>query len=168
MMQSIRCRHCKKEAISCDFKGRKNKRNLLFQCQNPKCKTFFWHGRVRNEFNLKEKPNSKDNILREKEIIKSLSIPLRVRGRYVYVLALSKKDDDTQSSIYVGQTGRHPLHRYLQHLRKYKSGRGISNRLKYLKDYFSGYKTVEESLTGEKEISKKFMKSYKVYGDGAK
>ena len=92
-MQSIRCRHCKKEAISCDFKGRKNKKNLLFQCQNPKCKTFFWHGRVRNEFNLKEKPNSKDNILREKQIIKSLSIPLRVRGRYVYVLALSKLDD---------------------------------------------------------------------------
>tara|TARA_Y100001958_G_C21072844_1_gene431736 strand:+ start:312 stop:815 length:504 start_codon:yes stop_codon:yes gene_type:complete len=167
-VKKIKCRHCKSEAVSCDFKGKKNKKNLLFQCQNQKCKKFFWHGRVKNEFNLKEKPDSAKNILIEKNLMKSLSIPLRVKGRYVYVLALSKQKDEKTESLYVGQTGRHPLQRYLQHLRKYKSGRGISNRLKYLKDYYSGFTTEEDSLNGEKVISKKLMKSYKVYGDGTK
>ena len=167
-MKKTKCRHCKNEAVSSDFKGKKNNLNLLFQCQNHKCKKFFWHGRVKGEFNLKEKPNSESNILIEKNLMKTLSIPLRVKGRYVYVLALSKLKDDKTESVYVGQTGRHPLHRYLQHLRKYKSGRGISNRLKYLKDFYSGYTTVQDSLDGEKEISKKLMNSYRVYGDGAK
>ncbi len=93
-MKKIKCRHCKSEAVSCDFKGKKNKKNLLFQCQNQKCKKFFWHGRVKNEFNLKEKPDSAKNILIEKNLMKSLSIPLRVKGRYVYVLALSKQKDE--------------------------------------------------------------------------
>ena len=167
-MKKTKCRHCKSEAVSCDFKGKKNDLNLLYQCQNLNCKKFFWHGRVKGKFNLKEKPNSESNILIEKNLMKTLSIPLRVKGRYVYVLALSKLKDDKTESLYVGQTGRHPLQRYLQHLRKYKSGRGISNRLKYLKDFYSGYTTVQDSLDGEKEISKKLMNSYKVYGDGAK
>ena len=101
--------------------------------------------------------------------MKNLSIPLRVKGRYVYILALSKLKEEETESLYVGQTGRHPLQRYLQHLRKYKSGRGISNRLRYLKDFYSGYSTVQDSLNGEKVISKKLiMKSYSVYGDGTK
>ena len=81
---------------------------------------------------------------------------------------LSRLKDDKTESLYAGQTGRHPLQRYLQHLRKYKSGRGISNRLKYLKDFYSGYTTEQDSLDGEKVISKKLMNSYKVYGDGTK
>ncbi len=166
-MKKIKCRHCKSEAVSSDFKGKKNNLNLLFQCQNQECKKFFWHGRVKNEFNLKEKPNSENNILIEKNLMKSLSIPLRVKGRYVYVLALSKLKDEKTESVYVGQTGRHPLQRYLQHLRKYKSGRRISNRLKYLKGFYFGYKTAQDSLDGEKAISKRLMKRYKVYGDGA-
>ena len=167
-MKKIKCRHCKNEAVSSDFKGKKNNKNLLFQCQNQKCKKFFWHGRVKSEFNLNEKPNSESNILIEKNLMKSLSIPIRVNGRFVYILALSKLKDEKTESVYVGQTGRHPLQRYLQHLRKYKSGRRISNRLKYLKDFYSGYTTVQDSLDGEKAISKKLMKRYKVYGDGAK
>ena len=166
-MKKTKCRHCKSEAVSSDFKGKKNDLNFLYQCQNLKCKKFFWHGRVKGKFNLNE-PNSESNILIEKNLMIRLSIPLRVKGRYVYVLALSKLKDDKTESLYVGQTGRHPLQRYLQHLRKYKSGIGISNRLKYLKDFYSGYTTVQDSLDGEKEISKKLMNSYKVYGDGAK
>ena len=67
-MKKTKCRHCKNEAVSSDFKGKKNNLNLLFQCQNHKCKKFFWHGRVKGEFNLKEKPNSESNILIEKNL----------------------------------------------------------------------------------------------------
>ena len=66
----MKCRHCKAEAISCDFYGSKIKEPYLFRCSKDGCERFFWHRNVLKEFNSKEDPSSENNKKIEDKLVK--------------------------------------------------------------------------------------------------
>ena len=111
-------------------------------------------------------PASSENQNKEKELCKSLMIPICVKERSVYAIQLRKKSSETIYSVYVGQTGHHPLRRYLQHLRNYKRGRRGKKGMTCLISFESGYTNEEEAEYGEKTLSEELNCKYKVYGDG--
>ena len=133
----------------------------LYKCIKHDCGRFFWHRNVLQEFNDKEKPDSETNKKIEKELIKKFKIP-RGYGRSVYVIKLSRKEGDKLEAVYVGETGHHPLRRYLQHLRGYKKGKGhATKRAKYLLDFEPG---VKDSKSRERELGEKLKNKYIVKG----
>jgi hypothetical protein len=133
----------------------------LYQCTKSNCGTFFWHRNVLKEFNNKEKPDSDTNKTIEKDIIKKFKIP-KGYGRSAYVIKLSRKEGEEQKAVYVGETGHHPLRRYLQHLRGYKSGKGhATKRATYLLDFELG---VKDSKKREKEWAKELESIFLVKG----
>ena len=158
----MKCRHCKAEAISCDFYGSKMKEPYLFRCSKEECERFFWHRNVLKEFNSKEDPSSENNKKIEDRLVKKFKIPKSSYPRGVYVIKLSRKEGDKKDSVYVGETGRHPLRRYLQHLRGYKSGKGhATKRGTYLLDFELG---VKDSKKREKEWAKELESIFLVKG----
>lgn len=157
----MKCRHCRAKANPCNFYGAAMKEPYLYQCSKEDCGTFYWHRNVLKEFNNKEKPDSEENKLIEKELIKKFKIP-KGYGRSTYVIKLSKKEGDKQQAVYVGETGHHPLRRYLQHLRGYKSGKGhATKRGKYLLYFELG---VKDSKAREKELAEELKSEYLVTG----
>ena len=157
----MKCRHCRAKAISCNFYGNEIKEPYLYQCTKSDCGTFFWHRSVLKEFNNKEKPDSDTNKTIEKDIIKKFKIP-KGYGRSAYVIKLSRKEGEEQKAVYVGETGHHPLRRYLQHLRGYKSGKGhATKRATYLLDFELG---VKDSKKREKEWAKELESIFLVKG----
>ncbi|MDA8808382.1 hypothetical protein N9N36_00275 [Gammaproteobacteria bacterium] len=137
------------------------KEPYLYQCTKSDCGTFFWHRNVLKEFNNKEKPDSDNNKAIEKDIIKKFKIP-KGYGRSAYVIKLSRKEGEEQKAVYVGETGHHPLRRYLQHLRGYKSGKGhATKRATYLLDFELG---VKDSKKREKEWAKELESIFLVKG----
>ena len=157
----MKCRHCRAKAISCNFYGNEMKEPYLYQCTKSNCNIFFWHRNVLKEFKNKEKPNSDTNKAIEKDIIKKFKIP-KGYGRSAYVIKLSRKEGEEQKAVYVGETGHHPLRRYLQHLRGYKSGKGhATKRATYLLDFELG---VKDSKKREKEWAKELESIFLVKG----
>ena len=157
----MKCRHCRAKAISCNFYGNEMKEPYLYQCTKSNCSTFFWHRNVLQEFNNKEKPDSDTNKTIEKDIIKKFKIP-KGYGRSAYVIKLSRKEGEEQKAVYVGETGHHPLRRYLQHLRGYKSGKGhATKRATYLLDFELG---VKDSKKREKELGEELKDKYIITG----
>jgi len=156
-----KCRHCKKEVHPSNFYGNKSKDLYLFKCSKINCQTFYWHRKVLKEFNNKEKPNSDKNMEIEKDLIKRLKIP-KVYGRCVYVIKLSREEGEKKDSVYVGETGLHPLQRYLRHLRGYQKGKGhVTKRGIYLLSFELG---VKDSTAREKELAKELENLFIVYG----
>ena len=157
----MKCRHCRAKAIACNFYGNEMKEPYLYQCTKSDCGTFFWHRNVLKEFNNKEKPDTDNNKAIEKDIIKKFKIP-KGYGRSAYVIKLSRKEGEEQKAVYVGETGHHPLRRYLQHLRGYKSGKGhATKRATYLLDFELG---VKDSKKREKEWAKELESTFLVKG----
>ena len=109
----------------------------------------------------KKKPKSEKNKEIEKKLIKRFKIP-KGYGRSVYVIKLSKEEGKEKESVYVGETGLHPLHRYLRHLRGYQKGKGhVTKRGKYL---LSCELSVKDSKAREEELAKELESIYIVYG----
>lgn len=162
----FKCRHCKKKSsLPSNFYGQAFKNEYLFKCTQSDCQTFFWHRKVLNEFDEREEPNSKKNLEIEKKLIKRFKIP-KGYGRSVYVIKLSREEkfsrEEKKESVYVGETGLHPLHRYLRHLRGYQKGRGhVTKRGKYL---LSLELNVKDSKAREEELAKELESTYVVYG----
>ena len=157
----MKCRHCRAKAIACNFYGNEMKEPYLYKCTKSDCCTFFWHRNVRKEFNNKEKPDTDNNKKIEKELIKKFKIP-KGYGRSAYVIKLSRKEGEEQKAVYVGETGHHPLRRYLQHLRGYKSGKGhATKRATYLLDFELG---VKDSKKREKELGEELKDKYIITG----
>ena len=105
------------------------------------------------------------NKNKENELCKSLKIPSKLKYRSVYVIKLSREEGEKTDAVYVGETGHHPLRRYLQHLRGYKSGKKyVKKRGKYLLSLEEGFKTVLESQSREKELGSHLTKEYLVFG----
>lgn len=161
MKKQVRCRHCRANTIPCDFDGNIMKEPYLYRCIKQDCGIFFWHRNVLREFNNTEKPDSTNNKQIEKELIKKFKIP-KGNGRSAYVIKLSKKKDEKERTVYVGETGHHPLRRYLQHLRGYKSGKGhATKRGKYLLYFELG---VKDSKAREKELAEELESKYLITG----
>ena len=158
----FKCRHCKKKSsLPSNFYGQAFKNEYLFKCTQSDCQTFFWHRKVLNAFDETEEPNSKKNLEIEEKLIKRFKIP-KGYGRSVYVIKLSKEEGEEKESVYVGETGLHPLHRYLRHLRGYQKGKGhVTKRGKYL---LSLELNVKDSKAREEELAKELESTYVVYG----
>lgn len=160
----MKCRHCKAIAYSSDFHGLGIENQYLFKCQTKLCGRFFWHRRVLKEFNQND-PYSSENKIVEKNLCELFKIPTNVKERSVYVIKLSRSKDEDLDTVYVGETGKHPLQRYLQHLRGYKSGKKhVKKRGKYLLSYEEGFKTADASKYREKELADELTKNYLVVG----
>jgi len=158
----MKCRHCRARAIPCDFHGNEMKDPYLYKCTKTECGTFFWHRNVLKEFNMKEKPSSENNKQIEERLVKKFKIPKSSYSKGVYVIKLSKKEGDKKGAVYVGETGRHPLRRYLQHLRGYISGKGhATKRGKYLLYFELG---VKDSKLREKELADELKDKYIIFG----
>ena len=157
-----KCRHCKKKvSLPSNFYGKAFKDKYLFKCTQSDCQTFFWHRNVLNEFDKREEPESEKNLEIEKKLIKRFKIP-KGYGRSVYVIKLSKEEGEEIESVYVGETGLHPLHRYLRHLRGYQKGKGhVTKRGKYL---LSFELNVKDSKAREEELAQELESMYIVYG----
>ena len=116
------------------------------------------------EFDLNA-PSSPENKIREQYLCEVLNIPTNLNQRSVYVIKLSRGEDEYTDTVYVGETAHHPLRRYLQHLRGYKSGRKhVENRGKYLLSYEEGFKSIEDSQNREKELANELGEDYLVVG----
>ena len=138
------------------------KEPYLYQCTKSDCGTFFWHRNVLKEFNNKEKPDTDNNKKIERELIKKFKIPKSSYPRGVYAIKLSRKSDETIDSVYIGETGHHPLRRYLQHIRGYKSGKGhATKRGKYLLYFELG---VKNSKQREKKLAEEFSNQFIILG----
>jgi len=160
----MKCRHCKSPAQSSDFLGNFVENKYLFRCQKSECGRFFWHRRILSEFDLKT-PDTEDNKNKEQQICDRLQIPSKLKMRFVYVIKLSRKTGEKVDTVYVGETGHHPLRRYLQHLRGYKSGKKyVKRRGKYLLFFEDNFQTVTESRNREKELALNLDGEYLVYG----
>ena len=110
-------------------------------------------------------PLTSENKVKENELCEDLKIPNHLEHRSVYVIKLSRDEGEKTDTVYVGETGRHPLRRYLQHLRGYKSGKKhVKNRGKYLLSFEGGLKTVEASRNREKELGSQLAGDYLVVG----
>tara|TARA_B100000768_G_C11167089_1_gene327064 strand:- start:114 stop:596 length:483 start_codon:yes stop_codon:yes gene_type:complete len=158
----MKCRHCRAKAISCDFYGSEMKEPYLFRCTKTECKRFFWHRNILKEFDSKEEPSSEKNKKIEDKLVKKFKIPKSSYPRGVYVIELSRNEGDKKGSVYVGETGRHPLRRYLQHIRGYKNGKGYATkRGKYLLYFELG---VKDSKLREKELGEELRDKYIVFG----
>ncbi len=160
MLKRRYCRHCKKESSPSNFHGEKSKELYLFKCPKSNCQKFFWHRKVLEEFNLQE-PGSDKNKEIENNLIKRLRIP-KGDGKSVYVIKLARKKGEKKDSVYVGETGLHPLQRYLRHLRGHQNGRGyVTKRGKYLLCFELN---VKDSKKRERELAKELKDKYIVYG----
>ena len=160
----MKCRHCRATVQSSDFHGSGIKKQYLYKCQTGICGRFFWHRRVLREFDLNA-PSSPENKIREQYLCEVLNIPTNLNQRSVYVIKLSRGEDEYTATVYVEETAHHPLRRYLQHLRGYKSGRKhVENRGKYLLSYEEGFKSIEDSRNREKELANELGEDYLVVG----
>jgi len=157
----MKCRHCRAKAIPCNFYGNEMKEPYLYQCTKSDCSTFFWHRNVLKEFNLNE-PKSDKNWKIEENLIKKFKIPKSSFPRGAYVIKLSRKPGETKDSVYIGETGQHPLRRYLQHIRGYLSGKGhAKKRAKYLLSYET---KIKDSKLREKELKDELKDEYIIFG----
>ena len=160
----MKCRHCKSLAKSSNFNGEGVESNFLYKCQVIKCGVFFWHRRVLREFDLND-PSAIVNEQREQKVCDDLSIPLNLRERFVYVIKLHRDEGEVTDTVYVGETGHHPLRRYLQHLRGYKSGKNhVKKRGKYLLSFEEGFKTVKQSQDRERALAHQLSNKFLVVG----
>ena len=159
----MKCRHCRATAQSSNFLGRKVEGKYLYKCERKECGRFFWHRQVLDEFNL-NCPKSKANWAIEEKLCEYFRIPIDQNGRSVYVIKLSRNTGETKDTVYVGETGHHPLRRYLQHLRGYKSAKHVMLRGKYLLSIEKGFKTNDESKNREKELASQLEEKYFVEG----
>ena len=163
----VKCRHCRGIAQSSNFLGQWIEEKFIYKCVTKECGKFFWHRRVLRKFDLSDTRaiESTKNKNIEKKLCEYLMIPINLKERSVYVIQLSRKKGETKSTVYVGETGHHPLRRYLQHLRGYKSGKNhVKDRGKYLLSFEEGFKTSDESQNREKELASQLEEKYFVTG----
>ena len=159
----MKCRHCRATAQSSNLLGQKVEHKYLYKCERKECGRFFWHRQVLKLFNP-DCPKSKKNRAIEEELCEYFRIPIRQKERSVYVIKLSRNTGETKDTVYVGETGQHPLRRYLQHLRGYKSSKHVERRGKYLLSIEKGFKTDDESKNREKELASQLEEKYFVTG----
>ena len=162
MKKHMKCRHCRAKATPCNYYGSEMKEPYLYRCTKKDCGTFFWHRNVLQEFNLKDDPKSDQNKRIEENLVKKFKIPKSSYPRAAYVIKLSRKSGETKDSVYIGETGHHPLRRYLQHIRGYNSGKGhAKKRAKYLLSYET---EIKDSKKREKELGEELQDKYIITG----
>jgi len=90
-----------------------SKNGYLYRCKKEKCCAAYWDKRKV----LKEDLDDKNTL---EFVLERAKVPKHIKGKlshFVYVLRLKGE----LNAVYVGMTGLHPLARYLNHLRGYKS-----------------------------------------------
>ena len=103
-------------------KGLSKPTGLLSRCTDKSCGAVHWD---KSAIRRLKRENS-DNQEIWKKVLKEANVPLPRKGKkskYVYVLRLKGE----LNALYVGETGRHPYERYLNHLRGYKASRHAKN-----------------------------------------
>ena len=88
--------------------------NLLHYCTSEACGSVHWDKpAVKKQAKL-----LRENMHQKKEFLLKSRVPLEnLGGHFVYQLRLRKG----QKSVYIGMTGLHPHHRYLNHIIGYKA-----------------------------------------------
>lgn len=111
------------------------KSGYLFKCTNIKCQIVFWdHTMKTKTLPQLRKMSEKSRNAALDDILKTSGVPIHSNKKqqkegYVYFIYLTKKPTvktDIPYCYYVGETGKHPYHRYLEHL---IGGAYISNPL---------------------------------------
>ena len=90
-----------------------SKDGFLYRCKNPNCCAAHWDKRA-----VLKKDLDDPTVLQE--VLDEAIVPPYLKSKkshYVYVLRLRGEPN----AVYVGMTGLHPLARYLNHIRGYKS-----------------------------------------------
>lgn len=93
---------------------------LLHRCTNTRCNAAHWDKAKIKKLNLKDE-NCIKAVLEEAEVPQPLS---STKSHFVYILRLKGE----VNAVYVGMTGLHPLARYLNHIRGYKSSKVAKKR----------------------------------------
>jgi hypothetical protein len=110
---------------------------VLRQCSE--CQGAWWNN-PRIEGRLPRKISNEDPLLLQ--LLEACAIPQWVsKESYVYVLEI---DFENKCDHYVGQTGLHPLHRLLNHVRRHGAAPSVKGDVVGLR-YFEGLMSNKES-----------------------
>jgi predicted GIY-YIG superfamily endonuclease len=111
-MMSDVCRVCNQST---------SKDGYLYRCKSTNCGAAHWDKRAVLKNDLDD-PTILQEVLDEAKVPPFLKAK---KSHYVYVLRLRGE----LNSVYVGMTGLHPLARYLNHIRGYKSSSAARTRV---------------------------------------
>ena len=146
----ILCRVCKSKA---------KLTGLLYRCESSSCGAVHWDkGKVKK---LKQKFVENEalllSVLSEAKVPTS---PTSNKTNYVYLLRLRGQ----LNAVYVGMTGLHPYHRYLNHIRGYKASRHTKKNATAL-IRFEGPMAYNAAVEREQKLALELrLEGYKVYG----
>ena len=94
--------------------------NLLHYCTSETCGSVYWD----KPAVLRKAQLLKDNMDVKKEFLRKSRVPLEdLGGKFVYQLRLR----GGLNSVYIGRTGLHPHHRYLNHIIGYQAASRAKN-----------------------------------------
>ena len=144
-----KCRACK---------GETSQKRFLFKCVNKECGAVFWHRKILSE-------NLEDDSVFKKQLSLAEIPPTKNKDHFVYVIQLSRKENEVEDSVYVGRTWRHPYERYLWHLSN-KNSQGSSHvikRGKVMIDY-EGPMSKQNAIAREKSLAYALEDKYLVKG----
>ena len=144
-----KCRACK---------GETSQKGFLFKCVNKDCGAVFWHRKILSE-------NLEDDSAFKKQLSLAEIPPTKNKDYFVYVIQLSRKENEVEDSVYVGRTWRHPYERYLWHLsNKNKQGSShVIKRGKVMIDY-EGPMSKQKAIAREKSLAYALEDKYLVKG----
>ena len=148
---------------------------LLYRCSTKTCETASWDKievleRIKNFDKGSEKWKQQVN-----KILLEAGVELELRNKYyVYQLKMTGELKPRARlmegiKLYVGETGLHPIHRYLHHILGYNTTtKSKAQELaSSLVKYEGPYETRTEAKNKEKETSVALHKSgHEVYGNG--
>ena len=143
-----KCRACK---------GETSQKGFLFKCINKDCGAVFWHRKILSE-------NLENDIVFKKQLLLAEIPPTKNKDHFVYVIQLSRKENEVEDSVYVGRTWRHPYERYLWHLSN-KKKQGSSRVIKRGKVMinFEGPMSQQKAEKREPELAEELKDKFIVY-----
>ena len=116
--------------------------NLLHYCTAEACGSVHWD----KSAVLRKAQLLKDNIDVKKEFLRKSRVPLEgLGGKFVYQLRLR----GGLNSVYIGMTGLHPHHRYLNHIIGYQAA---SRAKKYATALISFEGPMQHELAVKREV----------------
>ena len=156
------CRVCRSQTV---------RKGFLHRCLNPKCSAAHWDkASLRKIFNqVGNREFIKQPLFPDLEtILQKAEVPYREKnlGKFVYQVRLRGRlaEEGARGKIYVGKTGLHPYHRFLNHIRGYKASSYVK-RLGTAIISFEGPMSEAEAVKREPEVAEELKRDgWEVYG----
>lgn len=155
------CRVCGSQTV---------RKGFLHRCSSSQCSAAYWDkaplkkifNKVGNgEFIKQPLFPDLETVLQEAEV------PYRENnlGKFVYQVRLrGKLAEGAKGKIYVGKTGLHPYHRFLNHMRNYKASSHV-RRLGTAIIGFEGPMSEAEAVKRERQLAAELKREgWEVYG----